>query len=132
MVARWRLLDSDFDETYTFPLNPNKMTGPFAPRKLTVVATAPSSGATNTQGRVIEGHQEPYEWQFSGAIRTQEQHDELVYWCRKVNRLILTDHFGRQWYIRMVGFDPEEKRPTANRPWRFDYIVKALNYGPVA
>lgn len=131
MAHRWELRDPATSETWTFPLNPNRMTSPHAPRSLTIMATAPSQAAQTMQGRVIENNQDPYEWTFSGRIRTQEHHDELYRWSRKVGRLELTDHFDRVWSIRMIQFIPDEKRPSQRAPWRFEYDVKTLNYGLV-
>lgn len=134
--TRWVLRDPASDETWTFPVNPNKMTSPHAARSFNILATAPSVVANGHSrgglGRVIEGNPEPYEWSFSGFIREQQHFEDLLYWTRKVNRLELTDHLGRTWRIRFLVFNPDEQRPTARHPWRFTYDVKALNYGAVA
>jgi hypothetical protein len=131
MVQRWVLHDPLLNESWTFPVNPNAMTSPHGPRNLTVHATRPALGA-NTAGRVIEHNMDPYDWQFSGFIRTQEHHDELERWSKKVNRLELTDHLGRTWAIRFTSFAPDEQKPRATTPWRFNYEAHALNYGAVA
>lgn len=132
MVQRWTLYDPLLDDTYVFPVNPNAMSTPHAPRSLSVITTAPRVGGPSVQGRVVELNAEPYEWQFSGYVRTEDHHDQLRAWTRKVNRLVLTDHFEREWSIRMVALDLDEKRPRALQPWRFDYTIKAINYGLVA
>lgn len=130
MVQRWVLHDPDLDESWTFPVNPNHMTSPHVSRSLAILTTPPSNQSNDSQGRVLESNADPYEWSFGGFIRTQAHHDELRRWSKKVNRLELADHLGRTWLIRMVEFDPDEKVPTKKTPWRFDYEIKALNYGP--
>jgi hypothetical protein len=69
---------------------------------------------------------------FSGFIRTQEHHDALLRWCRKVNRLELTDHFGPHLVDPHHPVRPHEKRPSMRVPWKFDYTVKAIMYGLAA
>jgi len=132
MYRRWTLFDQALAEAWTFPVNPNKMTSPHGPRSLTILSTAPTNTTSSSHGRVVEGNMEPYEWQFSGSIRTQEHHDELRRWTRKVNRLMLTDHFDRTWWVRFTGFEVDEKRPSTHTDWRFDYTIKAINYGSAA
>lgn len=132
MVQRWTLHDPRLDETYVFPVNPNAMTSPHGPRSLTILATAPVNDAPNSAGRIIEAQPDPYEWQFSGFIRTKGHHDALHKWARKVNRVELTDHLDRTWSIRFTQFDPTEQRPREYVPWKFTYTVKAIMYGPVA
>lgn len=133
---RWVLRDPVRDETWTFPVNPNKMTSPHSPRSFNILATAPSVTSNGQSrggfGRVIEGNPEPYEWSFSGYIREEDHFESLLYWTRKVNRLELTDHLGRTWRIRFLVFNPDEQRPTTRHPWRFNYEIKTINYGAIA
>lgn len=132
---RWILFDPDTDEVFTFRDNPNKMTSPLGPRSLTIYPTPPlynpAVEARGGMARVIEGNREPYEWSFSGKIRHQIDHDDLMYWSRKLNRLLLTDHLGRTWKVRVLHFDPVELHPTARIDWRFTYDMKLLNYGAI-
>lgn len=131
MVQRWTLFDPNLDESWTFPVNPNKMTSPHGPRSLQVMVTSPRPGDQAQNGLVLETNRDPHEWTVSGNIRTEDHFAELLYWVRKVNRLQLTDHFGRTWQVRMLHFNPDEQKPSQNRPWRFTYDLKMLNYGEV-
>lgn len=133
--ARWTLSDPARDETWTFPINPNRMTSPHSPRNFNILATAPTvviaGHARGGLGRVIERNAEPYEWSISGVIREEDHYQELLRWSRKLNKLVLTDHFGRKWSIRILHFNPDEKKPTARRNWRYAYDLKTLNYGAI-
>lgn len=131
-MQRWTLVDPRTDETYVFPVNPNAMTSPHGPRSLQILTTAPVNDTASSAGRIFESNPDPYEWQFGGFIRTQDHHDQLRRWARKVNRLELIDHLGRTWSIRITQFDPQEKRPSTRTAWKFDYTVKAIMYGLAA
>jgi hypothetical protein len=135
VVQRWTLQDPATAESWTFQFNPNQMTSVHAPKSLTIFSNAPVyNPATEPRagmGRVFQRSDEPYEWSFSGVIREQEHHDDLIYWTRKTGKLVITDHFGRQFTIRLLALDLNERRPTARRAWRFEYTVKALMYGQI-
>lgn len=125
MVQPWVFHDPSLAETWAFPVNPNRMTTPHGSRSLTVVSVFPTGGMS----RVIEGNPEPFDWTVSGYIRTEQHYADLLYWSRKVNRLELSDHFARTWLVRVQHPDINEVRPTATKPWRFNYDLKLLNYG---
>lgn len=135
MVQRWNLFDPNTDESWTFPMNPNKMTSVHSPRNLTIYPRAalynPAVEARGGMARVFEHAKEPYTWTFSGVIREGEEYDGLLYWTRKLRKIHLTDHFGRTFLIRIQAFKPDEKRPTFHRPDRYDYDVEAIIYGVV-
>lgn len=129
-VLRWRLVDPSTGETWVFPRNPNKMTSPNEPKATTVFARN-FNFADDKQGvsRVLQHHRNPYDWQFSGDIRTQAHYEALRDWARRVERLQLRDHFNRTWLIRFDSVELEELKPNARTPWRYSYTAKALIYG---
>lgn len=130
---RWTLHDPTTNETYVFPLNPNKMTTPHSPRNFNIIATAPSGaltgGSRQGMGRVVELARDPFEWSFSGRIKTEAHYDRLLAWSNKVHRIQLSDHFGRTWLVRVLDFNPNELTPTPRISWRYEYDFKVLNYG---
>lgn len=130
---RWILRDPATGEAWEFSINPNKMTSPHSSRNIRVFTTPPfynpAIEARGGMARVFEGNKEPHEWSFGGVIRTEAQYRSLLYWTRKVSKVHVTDHLGRTWVIRFKEFNPDEKRPTARRAWRFDYEIKAMMYG---
>lgn len=141
-VKRWEIRDTKTGETYLFPMNPNKMTSPHAPRKTTVFARSGgampgylySGGrfANHAVARVMQYRQEPYTWQFSGRIITLQQYEDFLDWTGRVARLEISDHLGRTFSVRMDSFELSEKKPTPRRPYRFEYTVTALIYGQVS
>lgn len=128
---RWTLVDPDTSESWEFPRNPKAMTSPHPPKNTTIFARAAATPGVAGVCRVLQFRQSPYEWQFTGDIRTEEHYDTLIEWCKKSNRLELTDHLGRTWQIRIDSMDLNEQRPTARNDWRFEYTVKANIYGEI-
>lgn len=132
-VRRWVLHDPSTSETWTFPINPNKMTSPHPTKTTTIFARNYNFEDTKAGvGRVLEYQQEPYDWQFSGVIRSQQHYTDFRDWCHRVHRLELTDHLGRTWRIRFDSVDLEEQKPTLRKDWRFSYTAKAIMYGRVS
>lgn len=133
MVHRWQLHDPSTSETYVFQRNPNKMTSPH-PKKATTIFSRNFNFVDEKLGvgRVIQFRQEPYEWQFSGDIRTEAQYEDLRDWTRRVGRLELTDHFLRVWEVRFDSVEIDELRPRKTNYWRFGYTAKAIIYGRIS
>lgn len=132
-TQRWTLVDTEAATQWEFPRNPNKMTSPHGPRNSVIFSRAYGTDAGNGGiSRVIAFRQQPYEWTFSGDIRTQQHYEDFVAWTANPNRLNLTDHLGRTWQIRIDSVDVTEQRQTARSAWRYEYTVKAIIYGRVA
>lgn len=133
MFIRWSLYDPSVTETWTMPRNPNKMTSPHPPKQTAIFARN-FNFADDQAGisRVLQFRQQPYEWSFSGDIRTEQHYEDLRDWSRRVGRLELTDHFDRTWLIRFDSIDIDEQRPTARNAWRFTYTAKAIIYGRIS
>lgn len=130
---RWSIHDPWTGETWVFPMNPNRMTSPH-PAKSSTIFSRNANQVDDTTGisRVLQQRQSPYEWQFSGVIRTQQHYESLRDWARRLERLELKDHFGRIWSVRFDSVDINEQRDTARNPWRFEYTAKAIVYGRLA
>lgn len=124
MVTRWALFDPVAPETWTVTKNPSSMGPIFAERALS------STGTVATNGRVLhwEGNTPPLEWEFSGKTYTHDEHEAWLAWSSKTNRIRLTDHFGRQFWILFRKFEsiPYAGGPLARRPWLHDYTMKCL------
>ena len=130
-MPRWTWYDPDLDESWEMQRNPDQMTTPHPPRNATIFSR--SIGGLNNVGngvsRVLAFRQRPFEWSFSGNVRTEEMHGLLIAWTQRTNRLEITDHFDRTWVVRIDSCDIQEQRQTANNAWRFRYTVKAIIYG---
>jgi hypothetical protein len=133
---RWILRDPYTGEVWEFPHNPNQMSSPNRPRNISIFVDPPyydpATQARGAIGRVWEGNFQPFEWTFSGRLKTQDQYEQLVYWTRKVTRVQLIDHLGRTWVLRMKELDPDEQKPTPRIAWKYDYEIKATMYGAAA
>lgn len=128
-MGSWVLSDPATLETWVMPLNPNKMTSPHAPKNSVIL---PRGTGYDGVARVLQFRGQPFEWSFSGSIRSQEHYDAFVHWTSKVTKVRVLDHLGRTWEVRITGVDLEELRPSRLRPWRFNYTVKANMYGRIS
>lgn len=131
---RWIWYDPRLDETWSMDRNPDQMTTPHPPKNSTIFSR--SIGGLNSIGngvsRVLQFRQTPFEWQFSGNIRTQAAHDLLMSWVKRSNRLHITDHLDRTWEVRIDACDVEEQRQSHSNAWKFRYTVKANIYGQIS
>jgi len=124
-VQKWRFFDPyDTDpttNTYTVPVNPNKMTSPFPTRNVSTKATTAVDGQT----LFIEGQASPASWSFAGDIFDSAHYEALRSWVYDRRRRIqIYDHFGRQINCVLESFTPTPKRSTA-KYWRHEYEIKA-------
>lgn len=118
---RWLFYDPVLDESYRVPINPNRMTSPLREKSLDTV--------TNVFGRIRTRRIDPnapYEWSFSGVIRDIDHHDALVTWMKKLNLITITDHLGREFQVLPQEINITEKRPSAQKPDKFDYEMTVL------
>lgn len=125
-VLRWQFYDPVLNETYTVPLNPNKMTSPWAERKFVYRTTTAGRGGANV---IYEARADLAQWQFSGSVFDQAHHDSLLEWSNKANTCFITDHYGRVFKVLFVKFDPTPK-PTYGKPWRHDYTMTVSVFPP--
>lgn len=126
IVRRWRLQDPVTGDTYTVPRNPNRMSSLVRPNATTPRPRSPIDG----QVRVFRAPPKPFPWEFGGVTIDRAHYEALAAWVERPNRVLLTDHVGRTWDVRLVEF-----APTATRNknlWRHEYTVRALVYGRVA
>jgi hypothetical protein len=126
-IQRWIFTDPHSAETYTVPINPNKMSDPEAKQRDFQFGSRSRSTALAAPDAIrgIENPAQLVEWTFEGVIYHQDHHDALEHWARKPEEVEITDHFGRVWEVVMVAFVPSERRPTPNKPWRFTYEMRA-------
>ncbi len=116
-VKRWRFRAEG--EDYTVPVNPNAMAPLFPTRAITA--------RTTTAGAVLlfEGARQPAAWSFQGDILNAEHYEALRHWVYDIKqRVIITDHYGRDIQCVLTDFKPEPKR-AVNRLWRHTYAVSA-------
>lgn len=113
--------DSMWHLEWTVPINPREMSSPFPEKSVTIRQTT----ALNGQVLLYEGSSPPANWTFSGAILDWEHYWRLQVWSSKGNRIVITDHFGRDIVCYLTRFDPSPKR-AIGRYWRHEYTMSAL------
>lgn len=126
-VQRW-VFDDGNGDTWTMSKNPTEMTSVHRERKVTVI------GTTAVDGRDLmwEGRAAPIPWQFSGKIYSHEEYETMRVWVYdKVQRLWITDHFGRKLTVVLTKLDAKP-RTKHKRYWYHEYSVDGmvLNVGP--
>lgn len=123
-VVRWIFIDGA--TTWTVPINPNEMSTPYPPKQRQAMGNRAGTIFTLQRPPV------PHEWTFSGVIRTQAHHDELLTWSQKNKPIRITDHYGRTWEVLITGFNAEDRRPTQQTPWRMKYTMRTLMLGRIS
>lgn len=122
-TPRWVFSDPVTSESWTMPINPDSATSPH-PTK--TIKTAFGVRRGNDRFRTILNPPTPVEWQWSGAIRSKAHHDQLLAWAERPGLVHVADHLGRTWEVIFSKFDPTDRRPTPNTPWRQRYTMTAL------
>lgn len=122
-MSSWTLYDPATLETWVMPINPDEMTSPYHVKQIRT-AYGIKSGLDRLRGFMTPP--QPKEWQWSGVIRTQAHYEAYEEWAAKGGEIHVTDHLGRTWEVFIQAFEPEERKPTANVPWRYRYTVRCL------
>lgn len=121
MTVRWTFDDPTVPESFTVPINPNEMGSPHQVRDIAMAAG--SLGGLNRIRIVDKVPQVPKEWAFGGVIRTKEHHDELLRWTKKKHPIHVSDHLGRTFEVIIKNFEPVDRTPTPNVPWRLRFTL---------
>lgn len=121
---RWILTEPSTSATWTMPINPDRMTSPFPVRKN--ISTAYGSRKGTDRVRSFMSSPDIHEWSWEGVIRSEEHYDSLVEWASKTSAIHVTDHLNRTWEVVFRKFEPTDRKPTANVPWRLRYKMTAL------
>lgn len=120
-VVKWKFERISNGDTYTFVINPNAMTSPFAVKPISMRATTAIDGKV----LVTQGQSAPIEWQFSGNILTQTFYNALWAWYKLNERLYLYDHYSRRFTVVLTDFKPVPKR-AIGFPYRHTYDMTAV------
>lgn len=123
-TVRWTFTDDVADETYTVPINPDGMTSPKRPQKALTFGAGRHRDTGDTRIQAYLNKPVSWDWEFSGAIRSQAHHDALDYWAKKTNDIVITDHNGRSWRVYPTDFLPTDRQPTPRVEWRLRYTFK--------
>lgn len=121
-VFRWVFHDPSTAESYQVPINPNQMSDPQNRQRVMTYSNYDRNG----RFRTFETPAQIVEWSFGGVMHTEEHYKALEFWSKKSTTVQITDHLGRTWAVVMKSFEPVEVRPTALKPWRFTYTMKAV------
>lgn len=136
---RWRIGTLDGSIQYVFEMNPRESTTPVPGRDYswTVHRTNSASNPVNFVNFTgIQGPRKPFEWEFSGILRSQEQYNALVTWTQEKQKLrvetdlIKSDSSRQSFVVRILSLTlRQEARPRLkNAPWRHEYTMKCLLY----
>lgn len=130
-VTRWVFYDPALNETWQVPRNPDAMTSPYPERKFVYNST--TAGANGGVSVVYEAHADPAQWQFSGKLKTQDHFNQLMKWRRKNNRVQVTDHLGRTFFITINKMDmvPVRVNPYAGEFWTHAYTATCSVYSTI-
>lgn len=123
MTVRWTFTEPISGDSWVVPINPNEMDAPARPRNMSY---AYGSKWGQDRIRAMDRTTSPPTWSFSGVLLTQEHYDSLLEWSKKLAVVQIADHLGRTFEVVITQFDPIERLPTANRPWRADYTMTCL------
>lgn len=113
MIARWKLVDTETDEQWVMPLNPNKMDPPPMGRTISFHP----NGSMRTPDNAAA-------WSFSGVMLTKAQYDDLVAWVRRDSIVAVHDHLGRVFHVVFESLSVQDKR--SRNAWRAGYTVRTL------
>lgn len=128
--GRWIVQDPASGAAYIFPLNPNKMTSPLPVRGAVDIA---ATGGPSTAGpKTAMNGGDPVQWQFQGFAHDLPTLQTLKNIFNLQGRVLLTDHLGRQFRVRFMTVDTDERYPTIKQPYRYSYTVQAVSYGQVS
>lgn len=122
-VQKWTFHDPVTTETYVFPISPYQMTT-LTPKHSHIVGAA--GGHSEQRKRITEAPTQPFDWSFTGRIRTQQQHDDLDEWTRKGYPIHVSDHLGRTWEVLIRSFKPKDLRGRLSTRWEYDIAGTVL------
>lgn len=116
MTVRWIFTDLVTSDTYTPPINPNKMTT-ITGRKAT------TSVPGDTGPLTITVQPRPIDFSFGGVMYDQEHYDALAELVERRHPYRITDHLGRTFDVLLNRFEPEDRPPRPGKGWRHNYTV---------
>lgn len=121
MVQRWSFIDpAPGGETFTFPINPSKMSSPHYVRNVTPEHTLAPSG----QPIIWEGLPDPAPWTIEGSVETQAHYEAIERFYALRRRFYVVDHLSRAWVVSFESFEPVKKKSIGD--WDHDYTLKFL------
>lgn len=127
-VRKWVLEDpAPAGEQYLFPINPEAMDSPHAPKEITLARTVAPWGQPIMWEAAPRGH----DWKFSGYTQLQSHQEALERFLALRHRFWLIDHENRAWVVAFTGIAWAPKR-VSGVDWSFTYDVTAQIFkGPV-
>jgi hypothetical protein len=119
----WRWEDPTEGTVEFMSLNPNEGASPTFAKQLTKETTS-APGALGSV-LIFEGADQPTEFQFSGAILTQEQYEFLQRAWERRHLVLVTDDLGRVFQLYLETFNPRRVR-SKTYPWKHTYDATAI------
>lgn len=108
---------------YTVPINPSRMTTPWAERIVTRTKTTAPSGPE----MYWEAPPGGADWQLEGTILTQAHYDKLNAYTGLNRRIYVRDHRSRVWIVGFREIQWDAMSPTT--PWAWTYRISATIFG---
>lgn len=122
-VQRWTFQAYNFSSvlavpTYTFAINPTSLQQVFGEPRITSLPSTVINGMTFSW----EGSPQALTWTAEGRTLTQADHDALVFWSQRNDRVWLTDEFLRRFLIKVDTLKMTRIRDV-DRPWHHIYTM---------
>jgi hypothetical protein len=105
------------------PINPDSMSSPHQDRQIST-SYGTRYGVNRLRSFVTPSPAK--EWTWGGVIRSEAHYDALLAWVKKPGKVRVTDHLGRTFEVFIQAFEPEDRKPTPQTPWRLRYTVTTL------
>lgn len=124
MAVNLWIFDDGAGDTYTVPVNPNKMTTLYAAKAISTRTTTAIDGNT----LFFQGRTPVTDWQFAGVLFDKTHYDALYRWVYQKGRITITDHFNRKiaCVLTLLDAAPPEQGRSIRHYWLHQYTVKAL------
>lgn len=115
-VKHWVFQSYAGSDSYIFAINPSSSRMSFGDINLTHEHTTANSGQVVSW----EGAPRPTKWSFSGTVLTEAHYRAMESWCRRNERVYITDHFARRYLVRFEEFNFSPVRDV-ERKWHHTY-----------
>lgn len=107
----WNFYDPDTDETFVFPVNPYQDSGSHAITKAVDWEVSsgdhydPVAGEHRVSTLISSKGAEPERFAYVGRVYTQQELEDLQFWCAKDYPIELTDDLLRSWLVMVESLD---------------------------
>lgn len=119
----WRWEDTVEGTVLFMPINPNEGASPTYQKQLTKTQT--TAPGADSRPIIFEGADAVTQFDFSGALLSEEHYNFVLNAWRKRHPIKLTDDLGRTFTIYMESFAPQ-RVISRIRPWKHTYQATSV------